>query len=389
MTVTLAELVTARTNDQITAEELAALTVEGFPVDSWGSGGAARSLLRADAMALSVAEGIVAKLAKGAYGSTAAEAGEGWLDLFMQSRFDLERIEATYAVGQVVLTVAPGAGPFSVPAGGLLVTDGNLRWRSTEAVTTNITSAAPVTFSVRAEVSGAAGNVANGTITRIVSPALPGVTCNNPAIGLTSTWLSASAIDREGDAAYLARGRARWATLGSGFTRDAVAYWCRSATMDGTPTGTNAGCTRVAFGPVPGDGSYTVYTASATGPLASLSVAAVQAELDRRKPITDEPTVVAASQATVAVVGTVRLKTTATTAEQLAVKAAVRAYVDSLDMPSDGDTTTVDLAGVEAAIYGAVAAGRVVDVDLSSPVGDTTVSLGSVAVADTTGITFP
>ena len=388
MTITsITELVTARTADQITTEELAALTAASFPVDSWGSGGAARSLLRADALALATAEGTVAKLALGAYGSTASQAGEGWLDLFMQSRFSLDRIEATYATGEVVLTVPSGAGPFSVPAGGLLVTDGALRWRSTETITTNVTSAAPVTFSVRAEIAGITGNAANNTITRIISPALPGVTCNNPAIGATSTWLTLSAIDREGDAAYLARGRARWATLGSGFTRDAVAYWCRSATIDGTPTGTNAGCTRIAFGAPAGDGSYAVYVASATGPLAGPSVTAVQTELDLRKPITDEPTVVAATQSTITVVGTVRFKTTATTAERAAVTAAITAYVNGLDMPSDGDSTTVDIAGIHAAIY-AAAPGRIADVDLSSPSGDTTVSLGSVAVADVTGVTF-
>lgn len=382
--VSITELVTARTADQITTEELAALTAASFPVDSWGSGGAARSLLRADALALATAEGIVAKLALGAYGSTASQAGEGWLDLFMQSRFSLDRIEATYATGEVVLTVPSGAGPFSVPAGGLLVTDGALRWRSTNTITVNVTSASPVTFTVRAELSGIVGNAANNTITRIVSPALPGVTCNNPVIGATSTWLTLSAINREGDVAYLARGRARWATLGSGFTRDAVAYWCRSAEVS---AGVNAGCTRIAFGAPAGDGSYTVYVASATGPLAGPSVTAVQTELDLRKPITDEPTVVAATQSTITVVGTVRFKTTATTAERAAVTAAITAYVNALDMPSDGDSTTVDIAGIHAAIY-AAALGRIADVDLSSPSGDTTVSLGSVAVADVTGVTF-
>ncbi len=94
------------------------------------------------------------------------------------------------------------------------------------------------------------------------------MTCNNPVIGATSTWLSASAIDREGDAAYLARCLARWATLGSGFTRDAVAYWCRSAE---TSPGVNAGATRISFGPVPGDGTYTVYVAGASGVLARLA----------------------------------------------------------------------------------------------------------------------
>jgi hypothetical protein len=242
----------------------------------------------------------------------------------------------------------------------------------------------PTTFTVRAELAGTGGNASNNTITRILSPALPGVTCNNPVIGSTSTWLSASAIDREGDAALLARCLARWATLGSGFTRDAVAYWCRSAK---TTSGANAGATRVSFGPVPGDGTYTVYVAGASGVLAGPAVTAIQTELDLRKPITDTPTVVAAKSATIACTGTVRFKSAATTAEQAAVLAAIRTYVNALEMPDDGETITIDIASIHAAIYGA-APGRIADVDLSSPSGDTAVTLGNVAIADTTGVTF-
>lgn len=382
MTVTsITELTTARSVDAIITSELATLTAAAFPVDAWAEGGAARSLVRADATALAVAEGIVAKLALGAYGGTAT--GE-WLDLFMVSRFDLTRIEATYAEGRVQLTVASGAGPFAIPAGGLLVSDGTLRWRSTNTGVVNISSANVANITVRAEFAGTAYAGTNNTVTSILSPALPGVTCNNPVIGATSTWLSTSPIDREGDTAYLARGRARWATLGSGFTRDAVAYWCRSAE---TAPGVNAGCTRVSFGPVPGDGTYTVYVASSTGVLAGGSVTAVQTELNLRKPITDTPTVVAAASSTITCTGTVRFKSAATAAEQIAVTAAIRAYVDGLEMPDDGDTTTVDLAGIHAAIY-AAAPGRIADVDLSSPASDTSVSLGSVAVADTSGVSF-
>lgn len=374
------ELTTPRTSDEITTAQLAALAAAAFPVDAWASGGAARSLVRADAAALAVTEQTVADLALGAYGQTATGS---WLDLFIASRFDLTRIAATYATGEVVLTVASGAGPFAVAAGGLLVSDGTYRWRSTNTITVNISSASPTTFTVRAEVAGEDYNAGNNTITSIISPALPGVTCSNPVIGATSTWLSASAVDAESDAAYLARAVARWATLGSGFTRDAVRYWCTSALL----AGVSAGCTRVSFAAPAGDGSYTVYVAGASGVLAAPAVAAVQAELDLRKPITDTPTVVAASASTITCTGTVRFKSTATAAEQIAVKDAIAAYVNALAMPDAGDTTTVDIAGIHAAIYGA-APGRIADVDLSSPTGDTSVTLGSVAVVDTTGVTF-
>lgn len=374
------ELTTPRTSDEITTAQLAALAAAAFPVDAWASGGAARSLVRADAAALAVTEQTVADLALGAYGQTATGS---WLDLFIASRFDLTRIAATYATGEVVLTVASGAGPFAVAAGGLLVSDGTYRWRSTNTITVNISSASPTTFTVRAEVAGEDYNAGNNTITSIISPALPGVTCNNPVIGATSTWLSASAVDAESDAAYLARAVARWSTLGSGFTRDAVRYWCTSALL----AGVSAGCTRVSFAAPAGDGSYTVYVAGATGVLGAPAVAAVQAELDLRCPITDNPTVTAAASATITVAGTVAFKTASTAAERAAVLAAVANYINALEMPDAGETVTVDLAGIHAAIYGA-APGRIADVDLSSPTGDTSVTLGSVAIADTTGVTF-
>jgi hypothetical protein len=163
-----------------------------------------------------------------------------------------------------------------------------------------------------------------------------------------------------------------------------VRYWCTSALL----AGVSAGCTRVSFAAPAGDGSYTVYVAGASGVLAAPAVAAVQAELDLRCPITDNPTVTAAASATITVAGTVAFKTASTAAERAAVLAAVANYINALEMPDAGETVTVDIAGIHAAIYGA-APGRIADVDLSSPAGDTSVTLGSVAIADTTGVTFP
>ena len=91
-----------------------------------------------------------------------------------------------------------------------------------------------------------------------------------------------------------------------------------------------------------GDGSYIVYVAGASGRAARTpGVAAVQAELDLRKPITDSPVVTAAASSTITVAGTIRFKSASTGAEQIAVDAAIAAYVNGLEMP-DGDTTTVD-----------------------------------------------
>ena len=66
MTITsITELTTPRTVDAIVTSELATLATEEFPVDAWAEGGAARSLVKADATALAVVEGTVADLASG------------------------------------------------------------------------------------------------------------------------------------------------------------------------------------------------------------------------------------------------------------------------------------------------------------------------------------
>ena len=386
MTITsITELTTPRTVDAIVTSELATLSAEGFPVDAWAEGGAARSLVKADATALAVSEGIVADLAKGAYGDTAT--GD-WLDLLAASRFSLTRIAATYATGEVKLTVASGAGPFTIPAGGLLVSDGTLRWRSTNTGVVTISSAAAATLTVRAEVAGEEYNAANNTITSILAPALPGVSCNNPAIGATSTWLSASAIDREGDAALLARCRARWSTIAFGAgTRAAYGFLLSSATMDNTATGASCGITRYGFGTPPGDGSIPVAIAGSTGLLTDGQRDAARAYVLDRCAITDTPQINHAS--TVAIdlsTSTVTFRAGFNTAANRdAVRVAVEAYVNGFAMGSDDETPTLDREGVAASIYAAVP-GKLTDVDLGF--SDVTIPTLTIATVDASTITF-
>lgn len=382
---TFTELTTPRTADEITTAELATLAAAGFPVDAWAVGGAARGLVRADAVALAQTDTNVATLASAA---TLSGATEDWLDLFVASRFDLTRLAASYAVGEVQLTVASGAGPFSVPAGGLLVSDGVRRWRSTEAIGTTITSAAPTTFSVRAEVAGTDGNGNNNTITSILSPALPGVTCNNPVVGATSTWLTTVGVARESDAALRARAVARWATLAFGAgTRAAYEYVLRSATMDNTETGTSCGVTRVGFIPSPGTGAVGIAIAGASGLLTDSQRNAVRVFVADRSPLTDTPTVDHAS--TVAVnmsTSTVKFRAGLNTlTNQSKVQTAISAYVNALPMGDGTSDIFVDEEAIAASIFAAVP-GLLVDVDLGT--GDIAIPALTVATVDTSTINF-
>lgn len=369
---TYADLITPKSAETLRTELLARLTAAGFPVTAWQTGGAARTLVQVDVVTLAELYDLVSEIG---LGWSLDDAEGDWLTLHALSRFNLTRIPASFAQHVVRLTIASGAGPYSITPGQYVVsTSAGVRMRSTNTTTTTISSASTVDVPVQAETAGIAGN---NTPVSVITPALAGV---------TMAWQSRSvdARDAETDAELRTRCRDRWATLGSGFSREAARYWCTSAEIS---AGVSAGCTRVSFAAPAGDGSYTVYVAGASGVLGAPGVAAVQAELDLRCPITDSPTVTAAASSTITVAGTVRFKSASTGAEQIAVDAAIAAYVNGLEMPDDGDTTTVDLAGIHAAIY-AAAEGRIADVDLSSPASDTSVSLGSVAVADTSGVTY-
>lgn len=369
---TYAELITPKSADTLRTELLARLAAAGFPVTAWQTGGAARTLVQVDVVTLAELYDLVALIGR-AWSLDDAE--NDWLTLHALSRFNLTRIPASFAKHVVRLTVASGAGPYSINPGQLVVsTAGGVRLRSTNTGVVTISSAQTVDFTVQAETAGIAGN---NTPVALITPALAGV---------TMAWQSRSetARDVETDPALRTRCRDRWATLGSGFSREAVRYWATSAEVS---PGVSAGVTRVVVPSSPGDGTYRAILAGATGALGAPQVAAVQAALELHGPVTDSPTAESAVEQTVTVAGTVRFKSVSSGAEQIAVWNAIATYINGLDLPDDGDTVTVDREGIAAAIYGA-APGRIADVDLSTPAADVTVTLGFVAIAETSGVAF-
>lgn len=377
----LADLLPSKTAAQLREAVLTRLSDIGFPVTSWASGGVARTLVEGFAYLVADARVAIMLVVKG---GLLDEAERAWLTLLAKSAFDVERILATFAVGEVTLAETAGGGPHTITAGQMIVGrngSGSTSARRYVAVTGGtLNPSGTLTIRVKAEEPGTAYNLAHGDVAFLFTP-LPGVT-----VSAASGWLAASgctpAVDEETDARLRQRCRDRWATLGSGFTRAAVRYWCTSALFS---DGSSVGCTRVGFSVPPGDGSYVVYVAGATGGLGSTGVTRLQAVLEERKPLTDSPAVTDAAEVTLAVSGTVQFKAGFNTAgNQSAVRDAIAAFVNAKDI---GDTTGIDLGGIYAAIYAAVPSG-VQDVDLTSPTGDSTIAAGSVRVADTAGLTF-
>lgn len=359
------DILVAKTRDTLIAEILAVLAADGCPVTAWQAGNPLRTLTRADATALADLHATVKLIGAAAF----LDDAEGdWLTLLARSKFQVTRVAGVACVGRVVLTVASGAGPYTITAGGLLVSDGVRRWRSTNTSSVTITSAATTTIEVQAEATGTAYNVANNVVTTVVSPALAGVTVTNPAIS-GGPWYTTAGAAEESDASLRQRCRDKWGTLGRGANDTAYRYWAR------TGHAYEAQVTRAAVVWGPGDGTVTVYIAGPTSAISDSGItAAVQAWVNLNNPGTDTVTVTPATGVTVSIAGTITVRSASdSTANRALATDAIAAYFATLGIGDD-----VDLGAIYAAIY---AARGIVDVDLSSPSGDTSINNDQIAVA--------
>lgn len=364
---TYAALQTATTAGAYLTQILATLAANGFPATAWQSGNAGRTLARADAEALADLRAVVADVVKGGY---LDEATGDWLTLLAAGLFDLDRVAATYAIGEVTLTCSASAGPYNVTAAGLVVSDGTRRWRSTNSGLLTLTSGGTLTVEVKAESPGTAYNVSGSTVTVITSPALAGVT-----VAAVSSWLTTSAVDEETDAALRAQCRLRWSTLGRGANTDAYEY-------NALNTPGESSITRAQTVPGGGDGTLVVYVAQSAATATAPQVALVQAYINTVKPVTDSPTVTAATAITVNITATIYVRAASdSSANRTLATDALSAYINGLDL---GDAT-VDVVKLGAAIY---AAAGIRDVDVVIPAADVSISAGQVAVPGTYTLTW-
>jgi uncharacterized phage protein gp47/JayE len=363
---TLAELITTQTPEQAAAAITTRLAGgdDPFPVTAWQPGSVPRTLIGAVAngfsdfsvMAAAVAAGGVLDLATGA-----------WLTLHAASRFRVRRRLAAFARGAVRVTCAAGAGPHVVSAGGLIVTDGSRRWRSTNTTSVSVASGTTVEIPVRAEEAGTAYNAASGAITRIVTPAGAGLSVTN-----ASDWLASPGTAEESDAALRQRCRDRWATRGRGASLAAYRYLA-STDADGVPY---ASVTRVAVILGPGNGTLRIVLAGAPT-VAAADLAAITASVLSRSPFTDAPTVAAATVVAVAVAGTVYVRPASdSTANRAVATTAVNNLFQALPIGS-----TVDREAIAGAIYSAAG---ITDVDLTAPATDLTLANDAVATPTVT-----
>lgn len=380
------EILTAKTADQLVAEQLAVMAAADppLPVTAYQPGSVALTLIDSDCDALADVHVAVAQLGASAF---LGEATGDWLTLRAKSTFDLERILATYTRGTVTLACTALAGPETITPGALVITTpSGLLYRSTNATNVVVPNGGTAPIAIRAEGAGTDYNVSLAGAT-IVTPAAAGMSVSAATL---LTWITTTARNEETDDELRTRCRARWATLataGCG-TRDAYTFNILSATLDGTDEGTSAGATRVGFLSPPGDGTVPIRVAGSSGLLTDEQRDAIRAWVDVRRPITDTPVIEHATPVSVNPVGTVTFKAGFNTStNRSAVQTAISAYVNALPMGDDLGAAFLDQAQLFAAILSAVPGGFA-DVDLSAPL-DTTMSAGEVArVTSFAGITF-
>lgn len=351
---TLAELLQPRTQQQELSQLLTYLQARGLTVTDYNSGGVARTLLEVSADGLADLSQLAVTLAQSGY---LEYAETDWLDLLTDSQWDVQRNQATNAVGTVTLSCAAGFGPVTVIANTLLVgTSNGLRYNVTGAG--EIPDGGSITLAIRAEGTGAAYNVAAGTITTLHTPIL-GVTCTNP-----SNWLATAGVNIETDAALRQRARLRWAELGYGATADAYRYWALTARPEVTKVLVLDNLPR-------GQGTVDVVIYG-TGGLGAGVVSDVDAYIQLRKPLTANVSVYQA------------------TAVNISISASIYVKSGFLDVVQTAVAAEINTLQTEAEIGGYVYKSRilealfvrpyVVNVDMTAPGAD--VDLGTVEVAN-------
>ncbi len=383
MAYTLADLLSPPTEAAMNTTLLAGLTSLGFPVTSWPSGGAGRTLVQAFARVLSDALGLVGNVARGslldlAPGTDPGSPGD-WLTLYAASHYGLTRRAATFAVVKVRLSAASGAGPYTITPGQLWATSSAGR-RYNSANTSNVVvSAGPSTvdLELRAENPGAAWNLGIGASLTLETP-LPGVT----ALTIESDTGSGTAMvtagtDQERDAALRARCRSRWATIGLQHTADAYDALARQVPSVGDPLVSLVTRTKVDDTNPRGAGTVNVWIAGEAGPLDAPEEAAVDAYLQARKSVTADLQVENATAVPVNVTATIYVRNNSSAA----------------DDAEDRLTAAINAVAIGGTVYRAqlleelMGPAGVFNAVITSPTGDTALAANEVATVGTIAIT--
>ncbi len=254
MSLSLSDLFTPLTRDEVLESLIEIAQAVGLPATSWQTGSVGRTILVVFAQKFSDMTEVISLVAKGGLLDYATG---GWLRLLARSVYGVEFIAATFATGTVTLTNAS----LVSYTGGSAIAAGDIHFVNTTSgkTYTNTTggdlaaSGGTLDVTVIADEVGTDSNASAGEVDALVT-VLPGVTCTNaaPVVGL----------DDETDPDLRQRCRDKLASLSPNGAAAAYSYFSKSAVNS---SGIPIGVTRVK---VIGDSpisQVTVYVAKAGG----------------------------------------------------------------------------------------------------------------------------
>lgn len=350
---TLEDLIAVPTEDEKLASLLTDAAGAGFPTTGWQSGSVPRTLLQIESKTLSGLQATDADIAKGGF---LDRAEDGWLTLLAKGLFDEDRVAAVRTEGTATLTAAAGAGPYTIVARQLWISDSQDR-RFTNTAGGTLSVGGTLDLAWEAEDPGADHNLANGTLTVMVTP-LAGVTVANPDPG-TGTWITTTGADEESDSELRARCRNKWSTLGTGSTEDSYEFWAKAASNEVRRVlvleHNNLGADE--------DGHVTVILAGSSGVVSGDAVTAVGAYIEARRPLCATVHVASAVAKAITVEGTATVLATFRDAAEASIEDNFTAF--SAEVEIGGTVYTA------AIIEQIMTPAGVVNLALTSPAADT------------------
>lgn len=263
--LTLQQLITPPTEDEVLDTILVALRQMGFEATSWQPGSIQLTILRTLARLMAALGITIQTIAAGGFtvlaGSGEIAGTSPFLRLLAKYWYNVTPGEATNTIGQVLLTSIPAAPLYTIAAGDLVVSDQPAGTAGANTYTNTVggTLAPNSTLSLefKADSAGQAANIATGTPLYLWTP-LAGVTPSNPAYLALGTWITTPGADEESDASLVAKCIGQWAKLTYGNINGAYEVWARLALP---------ALTRVTVASSPGDGNITIIGATSLGPL--------------------------------------------------------------------------------------------------------------------------
>lgn len=264
--ITLEELTTSPTEDQINTKLIAMLELMGLPASTWKSGGVARSVLKVVSTQFASFATLITFIATLGW---LEKATGNWLTLLAKWVYGVDRISATFATGKITLVNGGGGvyGPYN-PGEAIFVHNTSKKSYTNVALFT-LNGGATLTIDVRAVEVGTASNAAPNEV-QTQGTAMLGVSFTNTA--------AIAGSDEEADSVLRQRCLDSLGALSPNGPRSAYKYAVSIAKrIDLSPVDVN----RSSVSPYSTNGTVVIYVASPAGPVTGSDLTQVAASVEK------------------------------------------------------------------------------------------------------------